>query len=68
MKRDDLDLIDPTLDTFLARWLEGSLGDAERREWERTLVFNGPLREALCDWIKSLREPGLARRRKENEK
>jgi hypothetical protein len=59
---------DPSLDRFLARWMSGELTEKELRDWENTLVFDGKLRETVCDWIKTLREPSWLKGFGENGK
>lgn len=49
------------LDFFLNRWLAGALSHAELQEWKRILAHDTKFREELCDWLKCLRDPGVAR-------
>ncbi len=61
MKTPKIDFLAPELDAFVARWVGGSLSDAELSEWRRVLTNEAGFRENFCDWIRSLREPGWIR-------
>ncbi len=57
MKELDLNFSDPDLDTFILRWMEDGISEAELREWRSILLFNQQFREDYCDFIKAFRDP-----------
>jgi hypothetical protein len=44
------------LDELLIKWLHKPLHDGEHREWIQILSHDTRFREALCEWIKTLRK------------